>query len=165
MNETLKNLCSKYSLSDEATSEFNFLFEKEIIKVFNNMSLEIDNKTHIKNKVSSSNDNICAGKKNDGNSCTFKSKENGYCARHNPDKTSDKKTSPSKPRVKKDSKKECHAIIKKTGKQCIQTATIKPDGSDFYYCKRHSEKWTDFENDVEHKLISSEEDDNLSINE
>jgi hypothetical protein len=164
MNETFEKLCKKHSLSEHAKVEFRNLFEKEIIKVFNRKSIEMS-KEPIKESIikkittaktkSTSSDGICSGKKADGKPCTFKAKENGYCGRHNPDKSSSPKAA-AKPRVKKESKHDCHATIPKTGKNCIQPGTVKPDGSDFYYCKRHSEKWIEFEPEQEQELATSE---------
>ncbi len=154
-NETYDKLCKKHGLDEKAKVEFKSYFEKEIIKVFNRNSADISKeptKESTAKKITTkpktvSSDDICTGKKADGNPCTFKAKEGGYCGRHNPDKTVSTKTA-SKPRVKKDSR-ECHAVILKTGKKCISAAHVKPDGSDFYYCKRHSEKWIDFEQEPE----------------
>lgn len=155
MNETFEKLCKKHELTDHAKVEFRNLFEKEIIKVFNRKSNElILKKAETKTGSKTSSDGICSGKKADGTSCTFKAKENGYCGRHDPDKPSSTKAA-AKPRVKKEYKHDCHATIAKTGKNCIQIGTIKPEGADFYYCKRHSEKWIDFEPElVDSELVS-----------
>ena len=169
MNETFEKLCKKHSLSEHAKVEFRNLFEKEIVKVFNRKSVEMakesSSKQSIIKKITSKNtstnsDGICTGKKADGKPCTFKAKaESQYCGRHDPDKSnkSGSKTSPktsAKPRTKHD----CHAKIPKTGKNCIQPGTVKPEGSDFYYCKRHSEKWLEFEPEPEEEqeLATSE---------
>jgi hypothetical protein len=164
MNETFEKLCKKHSLSEHAKVEFRNLFEKEIVKVFNRKSMEVGKESTTKEsiikkitakvKTTTSSDGICVGKKADGKPCTFKAKENGYCGRHNPDKSSSPKTA-AKPRVKKNAN-ECHATIPKTGKKCIQPGTIKPEGSDFHYCKRHSEKWVEFEPEQEPELVASE---------
>jgi hypothetical protein len=173
MNETFEKLCKKYSLSENARLEFKSLFEKEIINVFNRKSVEIEEESNEEEsnngkksilkkiaKTSTNSDNICIGKKADGKPCTFKAKpESDYCGRHNPDKKEDKTTkSGSKPRVKKDTKHECHAIIPKTGKKCIQPGSVKPEGSDFHYCKRHSEVWINFEKEPDEELVPSEEE-------
>lgn len=148
MTELFEKLCKKHSLNENAKLDFKNLFEKEIIQVFNKKANEINKETIInkitKSKNTNSNsDNLCIGKKADGKPCSFKAKKDSeYCGRHNPDKSTQKTV--AKPRVKKSSL-ECHAVIAKTGKKCIQPATTKPEGSDFYYCKRHSEKWTEFE--------------------
>jgi len=161
-NEAYEKLCKKHNLNGDAKTDFKNFFEKEIIKVFNKKSTENGKESIIKKitkeKSSSNSDGICNGKKADGKPCTFKAKpDSSYCGRHDPDKTT-KTNSSSKPRVKKQ-EYECHAVIPKTGKKCIQKASIKPDGSDFYYCKRHSEKWIDFEKEPEQELISSEEEE------
>jgi hypothetical protein len=167
MNEDYEKLCKKHGLAEKAKLDFMSFFEKEIIKVFNRKSVELSGKESVKESVikkiiskpKTSSDGICVGKKADGKPCGFKAKENGYCGRHDPDKSTGVKSSPgSKPRVKKETQRECHAVIPKTGKKCISAASVKPDGSDFYYCKRHSEKWIDFEQEPEQGLNASEEE-------
>ena len=173
-NEAYDKLCKKHSLTGEAKVDFKNFFEKEIIRVFNRKSIEVGKEKEIKKiatttKSKTNSDGQCVGKKADGKPCTFKAKpDSDYCGRHNPDKSTSKSTdkstskstdkSASKPRVKKENARDCHAIIAVTGKKCIQPATIKPDGSDFYYCKRHSEKWLSFEPPVENDLNASEEE-------
>lgn len=170
MNQAFEELCEKHELEDETRDEFKKMFEDEIIKVFYRLSVqETDVK---KGKVAkttttkpttkpaaskSKSGEICAGKKANGEDCTFKAKENGYCGRHDPDKLSTKKS--SKLKTKKTAAHECHAIIPKTKKQCTQPGTVKPDGSDFHYCKRHSEKWTEFEEEAGDELKGSEPED------
>jgi hypothetical protein len=108
---------------------------------------------------------ICAATKASGEPCTFKAKENGYCGRHDPDKV---KTSTGTKTAKTLKKKEvpvsCNATITKAGKKCTQMGTVKPDNANFHYCKRHSEKWVDFEQQesVDQLLYNEEnETDNL----
>ena len=148
-DEIYDQLCKKYELSENAKVEFKSFFEKEIIKVFNKKSSEINKKT----KPDSTGE-ICSGKKADGKPCTFKTKENSeYCGRHGNVKGKSDKII----RVNKESSHECHAIIPSTGKKCVQPGSVKPNESNFFYCKRHSEKWIDFEKD-EHELVEEEEE-------
>jgi hypothetical protein len=169
MNQAFEQLCEKYELSEEIQTDFKNLFESEIIKVFYKMSMKEDVKdvkgkdtkklTATKTKSKSSDSEICAGKKANGDDCTFKAKENGYCGRHDPDKTTKSSSSANGgPKIKK-SAHECNAIIPKTKKPCSQPGTVKPDDAEFYYCKRHSENWTNFEQEPETKLVDSEADD------
>jgi hypothetical protein len=169
MNQAFEQLCEKYELSEEIQTDFKNLFESEIIKVFYKMSMKEDVKdvkdvkktavksTATKTKSKSSDSEICAGKKANGEDCTFKAKENGYCGRHDPDKSSTSKSSSAKEKPKtKKSAHECNAIIPKTKKPCSQPGTVKPEDAEFYYCKRHSENWTNFEQEPETKLVDSE---------
>ncbi len=165
MNESFEILCKKYDLAEEVQTEFLNFFEKEIVKVFYKKSEELTVKSTKSTKKSTksveketSSEDLCKGKKSNGDHCTFKGKENGYCGRHNPDKSS--KTSKSKsPEIKKKvGKNECHAIIIKTGKQCVQPGTEVPGSSKYHYCKRHSAKWMDFEKDSEIVIEDKEEE-------
>lgn len=170
MNESFEKFCKKYSLTDQAKIDFKNLVEKEIVNVFYKKSFDdsksdlnpinkgdkVTKKSIVKSKVSS--EDTCKGKKANGENCTFKAKNNGYCGRHDPDKPSKAPGSnSSKPRVKKESKRDCHAVIVKTGKQCIQPGTEKPDKADFFYCKRHAADWVEYENDHTEKLCSDKE--------
>jgi len=114
-------------------------------------------KTKEKAKVK---DGICKGVKADGDPCSFKAHENGYCGRHDPDKDKASKASSgskgSKPRTKKEVH-ECHGIMSKDKKQCTSQGTIKPDNASFWYCKRHSEKWTEYESEDAEELQESDE--------
>jgi hypothetical protein len=158
MNQEFEKLCDKHELNDESKHEFKQFFENEIIRVFYKLSLKKDELSLKKDELSlkkdelslkkDSSNELCMGKKVSGENCTFKAKENGYCGRHNPDKEIKEKS--SKPKKKKEHGEDhkCNAIILKTKKPCIQPGTIQPDNSENYYCKRHSEKWKDFENNV-----------------
>jgi len=168
MNDSFEKLCEKHELNDETKHEFKQLFEEEIIKVFYRMSLKQN--TSVKNptttKKSEKKDDgdtqICTAKKANGGDCTFKAKENGFCGRHNPDKTISSPSSygsKNKLKTKKQEKHECNAVISNTKKKCSMPGTVKPDDSSFYYCKRHSEKWTEFEKEAESTLINSDHSD------
>jgi hypothetical protein len=57
-------------------------------------------------------------------------------------------------------KVQCNGLTVK-GDPCVRTGTVKPDGSDNYYCFRHTDSWKDFEtNDV-----SSDSDSEIELEE
>ena len=119
----IEEIFTKHDISKTAQKELKDAFEKMII-----LYSGLGTKTK---KVES----ICKGTFYKGTSkekpCTFKSKNDGYCSRHDPVK---------KECVKKEIKKEgtyCNFTIKKTGKKCPSSGTVKCSGSN--YCKRHSD--------------------------
>jgi len=164
MNEEFDKLCDKFSLTDEVKFDLKKFVENEIFRALEIKTL-MDNKTPQgapEGKKSSGpldkikKDGICIGIKGNGDACTFKSKpDSDYCGRHN--KETSKASSSGRIRVKKDAPKECYAVITKTGDKCSNPGTVKPEGADFYYCKRHSVKWTEYEKDREPDLAILEE--------
>lgn len=169
-SETYETLCKKHGLSKQAIAEFKAYFDKEIIKVFGRISSEMNAGGVVKvskvNKISKG-ESICIGKKQDGTACTTKSKpDSDYCGRHNPNKPPriSKNGTIAKIRTKKEMAPptNCHAVIVKTGKPCILPASVKPEGSDFYYCRRHAEKWIEFEPEIE---VAEECEDEEEIEE
>jgi len=47
----------------------------------------------------------------------------------------------------------------KTKKGCPASGTVNPTGSEHWYCKRHSVKWTEFEEEVDAELKGSDEEE------
>lgn len=179
MNDTFEKICKKHAFSDQAKVELKKFVENEIVKALDVKKLierEKDiligketkvtgSKESVLKKIGSkskptSSDGICVGKKADGKPCTFKAKsDSDYCGRHDPNKEKSTGTKTgSKPRTKKETSHTCHATIPATGKKCIQPATVKPKGADFHYCKRHSEKWIEFEKEPDVELAASDEE-------
>lgn len=164
MNKAFDDLCDKHELAEETRDEFKKMFEEEIIRVFYRMSVEATSEKMTKisktgaakkdSKSKTSDLDVCQGRKANGDPCTFKAKENGYCGRHDPDKVSSSKKT-SKLKTKK-SINVCHGLNPKTKKACISPGTVKPPNANFHYCTRHAEKWTDFESDHEEELKGSE---------
>jgi len=146
----IKKIFTKYDISNEAQKELENAFEKLIIKAFYK-ELKNPKIAHADVSVSpvSPVKGICIGKFYPGTAkekpCTFKVVNGEYCKRHDPDKVSTGTGTPKKKVVNENS---CNAIVKATKKQCKWKGTIKPDGSEFHYCKRHSERWEDFEEGI-----------------
>ena len=136
--EELQNIFNSHEIEDQAQKELRECFEKMIISAFyektSNKKLVIKDS----NKYNDTCKGLCYAGTSRERPCTAKPKDNGYCSRHNPDKV-------QKPKKKIVNKNSCNAIIKKSKKQCSSNGTVKPEGAEFHYCKRHSEKWEEFE--------------------
>jgi hypothetical protein len=158
--EELENIFKKHSISGTA--------KKDIVTIVNKIINTNEKVTEIKKKVDSGSiknngatDTICRGITGKGNRCDHKAKDNGFCGVHNPDKPSKS----SKPKTKKTNieKNKCNAvcITKKTNesKNCSCIGSVKPEGAEHYYCKRHAEKWNQFENnDDENEEINDDDE-------
>lgn len=149
----MEEIFDKYDIPKDARYDIT----KEIDKLIkNSSSTDKSAKITITKTNNTDNPNQCKGFLYKGTKkqtlCTSPAKDNGYCGRHNPNKTKTTTKSSSNTDVVK-----CHAIIKKTGKQCLLNGTVKPENSEFNYCKRHSEKWSEFEKP---SLINNDKDDN-----
>lgn len=151
--DDLESLMGELSLSSDSKDKIRKCFERSIVQVFynknsiNGTKTETEAKTKkVEKKEDTADDTICKETKKDGNRCTFKAKENGYCGRHaksdNGTTASAKKTS-----SKKTTAHLCNGIVKTSGedKKCSSSGTVKPDGADNYYCKKHSTKWKVYE--------------------
>jgi hypothetical protein len=152
--DDLESLMEKLSLNSDSKDEIRKCFERSIVQVFysknniNGTKTETEAKVtkKVEKKEDTADDTICKETKKDGNRCTFKAKENGYCGRHaknaNGTTASAKKTS-----TKKTAAHLCNGVVKTSGedKKCSSSGTIKPDGADNYYCKKHSTKWKAYE--------------------
>jgi hypothetical protein len=180
----MEELFAKFSLNDDAQKEFKNYFEKQILNAFYErednkgvgVSTIVGTGTTAKDPKSTyesaklpktsakltknANADTCVATKVSGEPCTYKAKENGYCGRHDPDKV---RTITGTKTVKTLKKKEipvsCNATINKTGKKCTQMGTVKPENANFHYCKRHSEKWVDFEQQESVDQLLYNEDD------
>ena len=165
MNESFDALSKKFSLTEQAKNEFKAFFENQIVKVFHRQAAEVDKKVpsavkNVAKTAKAKTGDICTGKKADGEACTFKAKVGtAYCGRHSPDKETAAKSSGIKPRVKKETKHDCNATIVQTGKKCIQPGTTKPEGSEHHYCKRHSEGWVKYEEELQDPQKCSDAED------
>ena len=142
----LQKIFDKHNISDDAQKELENAFEKLIVRAFYK-ELSVKGKAPPKASTAKASTakatGICIGTFYPGTAkekpCTFKAVAGEYCKRHDPNKkTATKKTT-------KKHEHECNAIIKKTQKQCQWAGTVKPDGAEFHYCKRHSTKWAEFE--------------------
>lgn len=148
---TFEELCEKHKLSIEAIGDFKILYEKQIIEVFYKVDKLKNNDTVIKpskeGKGKDTDTEICKGTKSNGEKCTFKAKEEGMCGRH----CKNEKT------VKKKESKTVHKCNGQTasGEKCTAIASIKPPTSIYNYCARHSEKWADFEKELDESVILS----------
>lgn len=139
---TLQNVFDKYDIPKEAQNEITNAFEKMIVQVFYK-ELKSSKAASTPTKPNNTkNTNQCSAKCYVGTSkesqCSSKPVDGSeFCKRHKSgNKTSNKK-------INKEN--HCNGIIKKTNKSCNSAGTIKPDGAEFHYCKRHSEKWKEFE--------------------
>jgi len=154
----LKTICASHDIDDEAYEDIKTFFDNAIIKVFHSHYSnpdKADKKISAAASAASSEHGICNGKKADGNDCQFKAKASGFCGRHDPDKES-KTTSKSSTAKKTTGNKSCGATIASTGKGCAMTAAIKPEGAKNFYCKRHENSWTKYEEDEETLHASSD---------
>ncbi len=138
----LQKIFNKHKISSVAQTELKNAFEQMIVQAFyQNLN---GTKTSINTANIEDREGKCHGKCYIGTAkekfCPNKAIVGNYCKRHDPDKTS---TTNAKPKKKHDN--DCNGIIKKTKKQCSSSGTVQPDGAEFHYCKRHSEKWKTFE--------------------
>lgn len=158
-NEDLITLCTKYGISSEIGTEISQLFEDQLIKLFRKTVGLGPPQSQSQSQSQPQSNEICKGRKANGEACTYKSKNNGYCARHDPNKakTAPVKASSVQPRARKKATASgnCHAKTTE-GKQCSLPGATKPDGSDFYYCKRHADKWENYEPKYESDLVDRE---------
>lgn len=123
--ESLDKLCEKHSLTTLIKNEILEVYKDAVFKVF--LERCNDNKPTVPK---------CKGIKANGENCTVNAKENGYCGRH------------TKKESKRGSKKESKKAIKPcnaNNEDCADSETVRPNGSNFYYCKNHADKWIDYE--------------------
>lgn len=139
----LQEIFSKHKISDSAQKELKNAFEQLIVKAFyKELSAKPTNKPS--EIVDVDRTGKCNGKCYIGTAkekpCPNKATVGDYCKRHDPEKVSETKT-----KTKKTHDHNCNGIVKKTKKQCTSSGTVQPDGAEFHYCKRHSEKWDEYE--------------------
>ena len=158
----------KYSLDDEAVKDLLVIFNETFIELAHKIlsSKEISNKDEKKHSKNSFNkkwatkiaaeyasDNMVSLDDFDKEKVTKKDIDEFIKNRVNKTKKEeDKKIVPK-------SKCKCNGI-NKSGDPCNQNGTIKPEGSENYYCFRHSIEWENYEissdSDLEEEPVITE---------